>query len=285
MPSFSAFDARHYRTVGPREGYDRWAPTYEQTVENAMDIALLDRVGIDWEAVGAAADLGCGTGRTGAWLAARGVGEIDGIDLSPAMLEMARARGVYRSLHEGEIADTGLDPGAHGLVVSCLVDEHLAGLAPLYAEAARLVRPGGCFVLVGYHPHFILASGMPTHFDDAESGEPVAIETHVHLLSDHVAAGRAAGLELTELHERLVDDEWVALKPKWERFRDQPISFAFVWVRRGPGLEGKDWDGTSQAWRTGARGRGDRLRDDGDDDGLRAGRRRGEPRRDAAQGP
>lgn len=46
---------------------------------------------------------------------------------------------------------------------------------------------------------------MPTHFDDAESGESLAIETHVHLLSDHVAAGRAAGLDLVELHERVVD--------------------------------------------------------------------------------
>ncbi len=50
---------------------------------------------------------------------------------------------------------------------------------------------------------------MPTHFDDAESGESPAIETHVHLASDHVAAGRAAGLDLAELHERVVDEERV----------------------------------------------------------------------------
>jgi SAM-dependent methyltransferase len=246
MPSFSAFDSRRYRTVAPREGYERWARTYEDTVEDAMDLALLERVSVDWSALGTVADLGCGTGRTGAWLAAQGVGEIDGIDLSPAMLEAARRRSVprspaeaevgdgapsvYRSLREADVGATGLVGGAYDLVVSCLVDEHLADLAPLYAEAARLVRPGGRFVLVGFHPHFIIASGMPTHFDDAESGEPVAIETHVHLLSDQVAAGRAAGLELVELHERVVDDEWVALKPKWERFRDHPISFAFVWV-------------------------------------------------------
>jgi SAM-dependent methyltransferase len=230
MPSFSAFDSRGYRTVAPREGYDRWAPTYEDTVESAMDIALLERVGIDWESVGSVADLGCGTGRTGAWMATRGVGAIDGVDISPGMLAAARARGVYRSLAEGEVGATGLDGDAYDLAVSCLVDEHLADLAPLYAEAARLARPGGRFVLVGFHPHFIIASGMPTHFDDADSGGPVAIETHVHLLSEHVAAGRAAGLDLAELHERVVDDEWVALKPKWERFRDHPISFAFVWA-------------------------------------------------------
>ncbi len=159
------------------------------------------------------------------------MGEIDGVDLSPGMLEAARARGVYRSLREAEVADTGLDSAAYDLVVSCLVDEHLADLRPLYAEAARLAAPGARFALVGFHPHFIIASGMPTHFDDAESGEAVAIETHVHLLSDHVAAGLGAGLTLAALHERVVDDEFLALKPKWERFRGHPISFAFLWSR------------------------------------------------------
>jgi SAM-dependent methyltransferase len=231
MASFSSFDTRGYRTVAARDGYDRWAATYEDTVQDAMDLALLERLDLDWAAVGRVADLGCGTGRTGAWLRAHGVGEVDGVDISPGMLEAARTRGVYASLSEGEVGDTGLDSGAYDLVVSCLVDEHLADLRPLYAEAARLARPGGRFVLVGFHPHFIVASGMPTHFDDAESGESLAIETHVHLLSEHVAAGLGAGLTLAGLHERLVDDEWVALKPKWERFRDHPISFAFVWVR------------------------------------------------------
>ena len=141
------------------------------------------------------------------------------------------ARGVYRSLGEAEVADPGLDSAAYDLVVSCLVDGQPADLRPLYEEAARLAAPGARFALVGFHPHFIIASGMPTHFDDAESGEAVAIETHVHLLSDHVAAGLGAGLTLAALHERIVDDEFIVLKPKWERFRGHPISFAFVWSR------------------------------------------------------
>jgi SAM-dependent methyltransferase len=231
MRSFEAFDTRGYRTVPAREGYDRWAATYEDTVEDSMDLALLERLDVDWADIGVAADLGCGTGRTGSWLAGRGAGEIDGVDLSPGMLEAARARGVYRSLREAEVAATGLDSAAYDLVISCLVDEHLADLRPLYGEAARIAAPGARFALVGFHPHFIIASGMPTHFDDAESGEAVAIETHVHLLSDHVAAGLGAGLTLAALHERVVDDEFLALKPKWERFRGHPISFAFVWSR------------------------------------------------------
>ena len=85
-------------------------------------------------------------------------------------------------------------------------------------------------MLVGYHPHFIMTSGMPRHFD-RRPGESVAIETYVHLLSDHVAAARAVGLTLIEMRERLVDDRWVALKPQWERYRNHPVSFALVWQR------------------------------------------------------
>ena len=61
------------------------------------------------------------------------------------------------------------------------------------------------------------------------AGEPVAIETYVHLPSAHVASAHAAGWRLLELRERVIDDEWVALKPSWERYRGLPISFAFVW--------------------------------------------------------
>jgi hypothetical protein len=115
-------------------------------------------------------------------------------------------------------------------VTTCLVDEHLAEITPLYAEAARIGREGGAYVLVGFHPFFIMATGMPTHFKAAD-GEPKAIETHVHLFSDHVKAALAAGWQLTELREQVIDDRWVKTKPSWAAYRDVPISFACVWRR------------------------------------------------------
>jgi SAM-dependent methyltransferase len=229
MTDFKAFDVRGYRTVDVRTGYGEWVATYEDTVEDAMDIALLDELDeVPWSSVGAAADLGCGTGRTGTWMHDHGVAVIDGLDLTPEMLEVARGRGVYRRLVEGDVAATGLASEDYDLVMTCLVDEHLAEIEPLYAEAFRLARPDGAFVLVGFHPHFIMAAGMPTHFDSA-SGEPVAIDTYVHLLSEHVTAGLAAGWRLVEMRERVIDDAWLELKPKWERLRGQPVAFAVAW--------------------------------------------------------
>jgi SAM-dependent methyltransferase len=228
MARFSDFDQRGYRMSDVRTGYGEWVATYERTVEDAMDIDLLNVLVTPWATRQCAVDLGCGTGRTGAWLLRQGVASIDGVDLTPEMLEVARSRQVYRNLAEADVVDTRLDASAYDLVTMCLVDEHLPDLAPLYREAFRLAAPDAFFVLVAFHPHFIMASGMPTHYTST-TGEPVAIETHVHLLSDHVTAALAAGWTLVEMRERVVDDTWLALKPKWERLRGHPVTAAFVW--------------------------------------------------------
>jgi SAM-dependent methyltransferase len=215
--------------VDARSGYGAWAPTYEDTVLDEMDLELLDGLrDVPWASAARAADLGCGTGRTGAWLRAAGVAAVDGVDLTPEMLERARARGVFDRLVQADVSRTGLPGGAYAVVTTSLVDEHLADLAPLYAEAGRLLAPGGAYVLVGLHPYFLMASGMPTHFH-AGDDEPVAIATHVHQLSDHVEAAGRAGLRLCELRERLVDAGWVAAKPRWAELIGRPVSFAAVW--------------------------------------------------------
>jgi len=57
----------------------------------------------------------------------------------------------------------------------------------------------------------------------------VAIETHVHLFSEHVQAALASGWSLAEMHEQLIDERWISLKPAWASLRDVPVSFAAVW--------------------------------------------------------
>ena len=231
MIRLSEFDTRGYPAVDVATGYGRWAETYEGTVEDIMDIGLLERLDApDWPWVARAADLGCGTGRTAAWLRSRGVGAVDGADITPEMLEIARAKGVHDRLVLADAADTGFDSGAYDLAICSLVDEHLADLGPLYAEAARLLRPGGAFVNVSYHPQFIMSTGMPTHYTEPD-GSSYTIATHVHLASDQVRAARAAGFTLARMEEGVVDDAWIAAKPKWERHRSVPISAAYVWIR------------------------------------------------------
>lgn len=225
---FALFDNRKYRTLAVRDGYREWSASYESTVEDEMDLRLLRRIAtVDWASVHRALDLACGTGRIGAWLCEQGVKSIGGVDFTSEMLDRARARGAYQSLTKADIRHTDLEPHAYDLITEVLADEHLPDLKPLYAEVARLLRPGGSFVIVGYHSHFLM-SGIPTHFDSA-TGEPIAVESYVHLFSDHVKAARAAGLDLIEADEGVIDDEWLAKKPQWKKWLHHPVSFAMVW--------------------------------------------------------
>jgi SAM-dependent methyltransferase len=227
---FSNYDSRRYPIVPVAEGYADWAPTYEATVLDLMDLRVAESLTtVRWPDFAEALDLACGTGRLGQWLAANGVAAVDGVDITPAMLERARSRGVYRTLLQGDVTSTGLPEQGYGLVCQSLADEHLADLHPLYMEAFRLARPGGVFVLLGYHPWFLM-TGMAAHFDRAP-GQPVAIQSYVHLFSDHVAAAHAAGWRLQELCEALIDDAWIEAKPKWKIHRNRPISFGVVWRR------------------------------------------------------
>ena len=97
-------------------------------------------------AFGRAIDLGCGTG-----LAARAfapiVDEIIGIDLSPRMIERARATGLYAELVVAEIVE-GLQcrPDASAdLILAADVMIYVHDMAPLLAEVARVLTSGGMF--------------------------------------------------------------------------------------------------------------------------------------------
>lgn len=225
---FSQFDTRLYPTLSVEEGYTEWAETYDDTVCAEMDLRMLERIeAVHWSHIDHAVDLACGTGRVGDWLRKRGVRHIDGLDLCPEMLARARDKGVYEETRLADIRNTPLLSGVYDLAMVVLADEHIADLGPMYREAARIAKPAAFLVVVGYHPHFMM-KGIPTHFDRA-SGTPAAIETYVHLLSDHAKAARKAGWSFVEMDEGLIDDAWIARKPKWERYRNHPISFSCVW--------------------------------------------------------
>ena len=230
----SFYDQRRYPIVEVREGYGEWVSTYEQTVQDKMDLHLLDGLkSVDWPTTSSILDLACGTGRIGEWLRGCSSAAIDGVDLTPEMLDAARSKGIYRALRLADVSCTGLEDRAYDLCIQSLADEHLAELPPLYREVARITKLDGAFVIVGFHPQFLMA-GMPTHFDRAP-GEAVTIRSYVHLLSDHVKAARAAGWHLLEMDEALIDNDWLERKPKWQRYYGLPISFAMVWHRAGNG--------------------------------------------------
>jgi hypothetical protein len=59
MLEFAHFDRRRYPTVSAREGYGEWVPSYETTVEDEMDLVLLDALeSVSWGAARGCAPAG-----------------------------------------------------------------------------------------------------------------------------------------------------------------------------------------------------------------------------------
>ena len=229
---FSEFDNRHYPTLSVRQGYRKWVETYEDSVYDEMDFDLLGKIkNIYWTKIETAIDLACGTGRTGVWLKRQGVRDLDGIDITPEMMHVAKEKNIYRTLTHGDIRNTKFGGNIYHLAMCSLANEHIPSLDPLYKEAQRIVTDNGYFIVLGYHPFFLL-SGIPTHFDDAE-GNSIAIHNYVHLMSDHVQAANKSSWQLSEMYERIVDDEWINKKPNWKNYHNKPISFVFVWKKAG----------------------------------------------------
>lgn len=93
-------------------------------------------------------DLGCGTGLVGDVFKdiATG-GRLDGIDLSPRMIETARGRGIYDDLIVGEL-DTVLAQEGHSydLILAADTIIYIGDLAATFQGVIRRLKPGGFFV-------------------------------------------------------------------------------------------------------------------------------------------
>jgi predicted TPR repeat methyltransferase len=94
----------------------------------------------------AALDLGCGTGLMAPLLQPL-CGAIDGVDLSNQMLDKARAAGLYRGLHHGDVAEHLHTTGqTYDLVVAADVFVYVGALESVFTGAARVLGPDGCFL-------------------------------------------------------------------------------------------------------------------------------------------
>jgi predicted TPR repeat methyltransferase len=91
-------------------------------------------------------DAGCGTGLAGARVKALAK-KLDGIDISPEMLERASLRKIYDDLYCGDlVAHLNNSPGGYDAIVSAATLIHFGDLAPALSAAAAALRSSGVMV-------------------------------------------------------------------------------------------------------------------------------------------
>jgi len=185
--------------------FDQYAPRFEASLVDDLGYrgpALLFKAVLSVRSAARkpaffkhAIDLGCGTGLA-ATAFANEVDHFFGVDLSPRMIERARASGLYAEL---EVTDMlrglrGRAEKSADLILAADAMVYVADLAPVLMEAERVLRPGG-----------LLAFTTETH-----SGEGVIIGAglrYAHAAAYVRASVEAAGLELSLLEDRSARNE------------------------------------------------------------------------------
>lgn len=153
---------------------DRFAATEQRFV--------LDRVG----STDTVLDIGCGTGRFTMPLAEHAA-HVTGYDLSEQMLDQARhkvsAAGLKADFRQGDMASMPFESGHFDVVVSMLALMHVptGDRASVFAEAARVLKPGGRLVIGVKNTLFERFSGADRFASidvtDVENKELVLTET------------------------------------------------------------------------------------------------------------
>ena len=134
-------------------------------------------------------EIGCGTGNHLRALAAAWSAQGAGFDRSAGMLAEARARGTRLDLREGDASERfPFDDASFDLAFSVDVIHYIDDLPDFFAEARRVLRPGGTVVTVTDSPEDIRARSLSRYFP-----ETVEVELRRYPAIEAIAAAMVAG--------------------------------------------------------------------------------------------
>lgn len=181
--------------------YDALAQAYAAHVGRELDHKPMDRAWLTAFATrmrgrGLVADLGCGPGHVSAFLAEAGT-EILGLDLSPGMIEVARAAHPSLAFAVADLRDLGQPPARFAGAVAMYSLIHLTpeDLPGALAACRASLQPGGEFLAAVHLGEGVLHPGVMW-------GVPVTLGFRLFAAGELEAALEAAGFQVTETRSR-----------------------------------------------------------------------------------
>ena len=138
--------------------------TYAQRVADAGWIEAIRRI-VD-PAGKRVADIGCGGGIYSQAWHALGASDVVGVDFSAQMVAAACEKAAGQpglAFRQGDAANTGLPAASRDIVFERALIHHLEDHAAAFAEARRLLVPGGCLIVQDRTPADTALPGAPDH--------------------------------------------------------------------------------------------------------------------------
>lgn len=184
-----------------QDAYNEWSDIYDTNTNLTRDLdssvtqnLLANRL------FASILELGCGTGKNTVFFAK--IGEfVHALDFSEGMTQKAKEKVKTKNIRF-EVADLAkgwvCKDSAYDLVSCNLVLEHIEDLSHVFAEAARVLKSRGMFLINELHP-FRQYKGTKARFERGE--ETVEVEAYVHHISDFVRAAEKNGLKCNQFDE------------------------------------------------------------------------------------
>lgn len=209
--------------ITAEQGYDVWAERYDGP-NDLLDLEEpIIRPLIDRRPAGPALDAACGTGRHAAYLASKGHSVI-GVDGSAQMLALARAKIPGVDFRLGDLRALPVADSCVDLVTISLALTHVPELAPVLAEFARVLRPGGHLVIADSRMDYPVVLALP-------DGSYGYIPHHPRMTSEYLTAALPLGFEVRHCEELRVPHRELVDAPPAERVRPEHPSD--IWALRG----------------------------------------------------
>ncbi len=184
-----------------QKAYDDWSASYDsdRNLTRDLDQNVL-REALAGQHFQSILEIGCGTGKNTAFLSE--IGEsVQALDFSQGMIEKAKDKVRARNVRFA-IADLTrkwpCEAASCDLLVCDLVLEHIEDLTFIFAEALRVLRARGRFLINELHP-FRQYEGRKAQFSRDEG--VTEIEAFVHHISDFTNIASESGFRLLSLNE------------------------------------------------------------------------------------
>jgi SAM-dependent methyltransferase len=135
-------------------------------------------------------EVGCGWGELAEWLARETGAEVVATDLSPRMVELARARGVDAQL--ADVQELPFADGEFDVALAAWMLYHVPDLDRAISELARVLRPGGRLIAVTNSRFHLMelrdlvGSGASTLSFARETGEELLAPHFAHIRREDI---------------------------------------------------------------------------------------------------